>query len=85
MRGSGAAAAPATGGLPPIGRGQSAAPESPSSPAAHPQLQAASLTPPHELPQRIATRARDRPGPERPGTPAGRALESVEKIVTSSV
>jgi hypothetical protein len=33
VRGVGAAAAPATGGLPPIGRGQAAAPESPSCPA----------------------------------------------------
>ena len=34
MRGSGAAVAPVAGGLPPIGRGQAAAPKSPSSPAA---------------------------------------------------
>jgi len=54
VRGSGAAAAPATGGLPPIGRGQAAAPESPGSPAAGPQLPAANLTLPDELPQRIA-------------------------------
>jgi hypothetical protein len=27
--------------------------------------------------------ARNRPGPERPGTPAGRALETVEKLVTA--
>jgi hypothetical protein len=56
-------------GLPPIGRGQAAAPESPSSPAAHPQLLAANLTPPHDFPQRIAIRSRNRPGPERPGPP----------------
>ena len=84
MRGRRPAAAPATGGLPPIGRGQAAAPESPSSPAIHPQLQlqAATLTPPHEFSQRTATRSRNRRGPERPGTPAGRALEAVEKVVT---
>ena len=53
MRGS-RPAAPATGGLPPIGRGQAAAPKSPSCPADLPQLWAANLTPPHELPQRVA-------------------------------
>ncbi len=52
--GYGAAAVPATGGLPPIGCGQAAAPKSPSSSTALPQLQAATLAPPHELPQRIA-------------------------------
>ena len=72
VRGSGAAAAPATGGLPPIGRGQAAARESPSSPATPPQLLAASLTPPHELPQRIAVLheiGEGRNGPARRGAP----------------
>jgi hypothetical protein len=54
VRGIGAAAAPSTGGLPPIGRGQAAAPESPSSPADLPKLLAVNLTPPHELPRRTA-------------------------------
>jgi hypothetical protein len=53
VRGVGAAVAPAAGGLPPIGRGPAAAPELPSSPAT-PRLLAANLTPPCELPQRIA-------------------------------
>ena len=69
--GSGAAAAPATGGLPPIGRGQ-AAPESPSSPATPPQLLAVNLTPPHEFPQRVAVMhgiGEGRNGPARRGAP----------------
>jgi len=72
VRGSGTAAAPATGGLPPIGRGQAAAPEPPSSPATPPQLLVANLTPPHELPQRIAILhgiGEGRNGPARRGAP----------------
>ena len=46
VRGIGAAAAPATGGLPLVGRGQAAAPELPSSPASSARLLAANLTAP---------------------------------------
>ena len=35
--------------------------------AEHPQLQAVNLTPPHELPQRIAAMRWNQSGPERPG------------------
>ena len=69
VRGSGAAAASVTGGLPPIGRGQAAAPESPSSPATPPQLLALDLTPSHELPQRIAIMRGIGRGPARHGPP----------------
>jgi hypothetical protein len=57
VQGSGAAVAPA-------------APESPSSLAAHPRLQATNLTPPHELPQRVAIlrgMGQGRNGPARRG------------------
>ena len=82
VRGNGAAAAPATGGLPPIGRGQAAAPESPSSPATLPQLQAANLTPPHELPQRIAILHEIGQGRNGPARPQGVPLMTVKKVLT---
>jgi hypothetical protein len=63
--------------------GGAAAPKSPSSPATHRQLQAVNLTPHHELPPSVAIRSQNRPRPERPGAPVGRALETVEKLVTA--
>jgi hypothetical protein len=75
-RGRGPAAAPVAGGLPPIGRGQAAAPESPSSPA----TPRSSRRPASRrlTNSRSAPRARPRNwrGPERSGAPAGRALEN---------
>ncbi len=62
-------------GLPPIGRGQAAAPESHSSPATHRQLLAVNLTPPHELPQGAATGSRNGEGRNGPARPQGVPLK----------
>ncbi len=72
VRGIGAAAAPATGRLPPIGPGRPPPRSRRAAPPLPPQLLAVDLTPPYELPQRVAIlRAfgEGRNGPARRGAP----------------